>query len=84
MKRRISTAEFVRRLFGRGEPEEQTFLAMLAELKPLVRNACKIIDDARRTRGGCRPAAVGPAPPSRWTTPRSARVTVLKEAWDTC
>jgi len=41
----VSTAEFVRRrLFGRGHPEEDTFLAMLAELKPLVRNASKTID----------------------------------------
>jgi ABC-type microcin C transport system duplicated ATPase subunit YejF len=41
----VSTAEFVRRrLFGRGEPGEQTFLEMLAALKPLVRNACKTID----------------------------------------
>jgi hypothetical protein len=42
---RVSTAEFVRRrLFGRGQPEENTFLEMLAELKPLVRNASKTID----------------------------------------
>lgn len=42
---KVSTAEFVRRrLFGRGEPEERAFLEMLAELKPLVRNACKTID----------------------------------------
>ena len=41
----VSTAEFVRRrLFGRGQPEEHTFLEMLAELKPLVRNANKTID----------------------------------------
>lgn len=41
----VSTAEFVRRrLFGRGQPEEDTFLEMLAELKPLVRNASKTID----------------------------------------
>ena len=41
----VSTAEFVRRrLFHRGEPEERTFLEMLAELKPLVRNAGKVID----------------------------------------
>ena len=41
----VSTAEFVRRrLFGRGQPEENTFLEMLAELKPLVRNASKTID----------------------------------------
>jgi hypothetical protein len=42
---RVSTAEFVRRrLLGRGEPEEQAFLEMLAELKPLVRKACAAID----------------------------------------
>lgn len=42
---KVSTAEFVRRrLFGREEPEERAFLQMLAELKPLVRKACKTID----------------------------------------
>lgn len=42
---KVSTAEFVRRrLFGRAEPEEHTFVEMLAELKPLVRRACKTID----------------------------------------
>jgi hypothetical protein len=42
---KVSTAEFVRRrLFGREEPEERAFLEMLAELKPLVRNACQTID----------------------------------------
>jgi hypothetical protein len=41
----VSTAEFVRRqLFGRTEPPERAFLQMLAELKPLVRRACKAID----------------------------------------
>jgi hypothetical protein len=41
----VSTAEFVRRrLFGRGQPEEDAFLEMLAEMKPLVRNASKAID----------------------------------------
>ena len=41
----ISTAEFVRRrLFGRGEPEEDAFLEMLAALKPLVRKARQTID----------------------------------------
>jgi hypothetical protein len=41
----VSTAEFVRRrLFGRGQPEEDMFLESLAELKPLVRNASKTID----------------------------------------
>lgn len=42
---KVSTAEFVRRrLFAREEPEERGFLQMLAELKPLVRTACKTID----------------------------------------
>lgn len=42
---KVSTAEFVRRrLFGRGEPEEEAFLQVLADLKPLVRKACKTID----------------------------------------
>lgn len=42
---KVSTAEFVRRrLFGRGDHEERAFMDMLAELKPLVRNACKTID----------------------------------------
>lgn len=41
----VSTAEFVRRrLFSRGEPEEETFLELLAELKPRIRNAAKTID----------------------------------------
>lgn len=40
----VSTAEFVRRrLFSRREPEEETFLELLAELKPRVRNAAKTI-----------------------------------------
>jgi hypothetical protein len=41
----VSTAEFVRRrLFRRGEPEEETFLELLADLKPRIRNAAKTID----------------------------------------
>jgi Mobilization protein NikA len=42
---RVSTAEFVRRrLFGRAQPEERAFLELLAELKPLVRSACKTVE----------------------------------------
>ncbi|MPY87464.1 MAG: hypothetical protein GEU99_06045 [Luteitalea sp.] len=42
---KISTAEFVRRrLFGRGEPEEEALLQVLAELKPVVQKACETID----------------------------------------
>ena len=61
----VSTAEFVRRrLFSRGEPEEETFLELLAELKPRVRNAAKTIDAnlseirALRQSGGKRDAQV--------------------------
>jgi Mobilization protein NikA len=41
----VSTAEFVRRrLFGRGEREEEAFIEMLADLKPLVQRAARTID----------------------------------------
>ncbi len=41
----LSTAELVRRhLFGRTDPEEEAFLQVLAELKPMVRKACRTID----------------------------------------
>jgi hypothetical protein len=42
---RVSTAEFVRRrLFGRGEREEEAFIDMLADMKPLVQRAARTID----------------------------------------
>lgn len=41
----VSTAELVRRrLFGRAEPEEDAFLQVLAELRPLVRKARRTLD----------------------------------------
>lgn len=42
---KVSTAEFVRRrLFGRGEPEEDALLHILADLRPVVHKACETID----------------------------------------